>query len=571
MAFGSITWNGTGVIANCDGLSDSIGGTWAELGGGGISYNTDQYLTGSGSIGHVYASKSGFGYYTTNTTYDFSASGTEENQFIYIWINISSSSAFDTLANNGFSFVVGTDTSNYRTYKLAGSGTGENNGWSTGWKLFVFDPTVAGSIADTGTFNLATINMIGLWMDTIVSVRADTIFIDQVAIAKGLRVKDGTGTMDDIVTYCAKTLGTRAWGVFQYKTDFYYSAGSLTVGDNTTATSNVALTSSGSIIGYEISEFYHDTNGWSLTHPSDYNKIILEKNTSYTTDYTATNTGLFGNTDATLNITNESGATLNYIGGSFNRLSAITMTSDQDIQNAVLTDCSTRSINGGVFDNNTVNTSDTITMSATGSFSGNIIYKSIGAVSVLTADLAYVDNGTFISDGSNHAVELTSIGDGSMDWNCVTTDYDTGATGSPVTPTNTGNEDIYVSATTGTISISVASGATTPSIKSAGATVNVIAGLLPITFTVKSKSTGLGIPDAHVMMQRKDTKATITSGVTNGDGIYTDSVAASYNGVDYVGWVRQMDLIDIDYVGQDINGSISSLGADISVSLEIQD
>ena len=502
MAFGSITWNGTGVIANCDGLSDSVGGTWAELGGGGISYNTDQYLTGAGSIGHVYASKSGFGYYTTNTTYDFGISGTEEGQFIYIWINISSSSAFDTLANNGFSFVVGTDTSNYRTYKLAGSGIGENNGWSTGWKLFVFDPTVAGSIADTGTFNLSTINMIGLWMDTIVSVRADTIFIDQVAIAKGLRVKDGIGTMDDIVTYCAKTLGTRAWGVFQYKGRFFYSAGSLTVGDNTTATANAELTSGGSIVGYEISEFYHDTNGWSLTHPIDYNKIILEKNASYTTDYTATNTGLFGSIDATLSITNETGSTLNYSGGSFEELSATIMNSDQNITNAILTDCSTRSINGGIFDNNTVNTSDTITASASGSFSGNNIYKSIGTISVITADLAYSDNNNFTSDGSNHAIELTSIGDGTMDWNCSTNDYDTGATGSPITPTSTGNEDIYITATSASdITISVATGSTIPSVRVAASytgSINVVAGQVTTTITVRDKQTKAVIQNARV-------------------------------------------------------------------------
>ena len=307
MAFTTIAWDGTGTIANCDGLADSAGGTWAEDGGGGISYNTDQYLTGAGSIGHVYAAKSGFGYYTTPTTYNFGSGGNEEGQLIYIWINISSSAAFDTLANNGFSFVVGTDTSNYRTYKLVGNDA--NNGWSTGWKLFTFDPTVPGSIADTGTFDISAITMMGLWMDTIVSVRADTIFIDRIAIAKGLRVT-GTGTMDEIVTYCAKDLPSRAWGVFQYKGRFFYSAGSLTVGDNVNATVDSYLSSTASVIGYEVSEFYHDTNGWSLTHPSTYNKIVLEKHSSYVTDFTAVNTSLFGSPDSKLYLSNDIGATL---------------------------------------------------------------------------------------------------------------------------------------------------------------------------------------------------------------------------------------------------------------------
>ena len=362
MAFGRIEWDGRGVIANCDGLVDSIGGTWAELGGGGISYNTDQYLTGAGSIGHVYASKSGFGYYTTNATYDFSGGGAEEGQFIYIWINISSSSAFDVLANNGFSFVVGTDTNNYRTYKLAGSGVGENNGWSTGWKLFVFDPTIAGSIADVGTFNLATINMVGLWMDTIVSVRADTIFIDQVAIAKGLRAVDGTGSLDELVTYCAKTLSSRAWGVLQYKGRFFYSAGNLTIGDNVGQTLDTTLTSSGAIVGYETSEFYHDTNGWILTHPSTYNNITLEKHASFLTHYQADNTSLFGHTDAPLRMTTEAGATYTATGGGFEGLSATTLDSDQNISNAVITACKALSPNGALMTNCSIgSTTETVT------------------------------------------------------------------------------------------------------------------------------------------------------------------------------------------------------------------
>ena len=76
MAFNSIAWNGIGTVSYCDGLSDSAGGTWAELGGGTISYNTDQAITGAGSIGNTYASKDGFGYYTASTSYDFTPGGT---------------------------------------------------------------------------------------------------------------------------------------------------------------------------------------------------------------------------------------------------------------------------------------------------------------------------------------------------------------------------------------------------------------------------------------------------------------------------------------------------------------
>ena len=83
MAFTSILWNGIGVIADCNSLTDAQGGNWAELGGGGISANTDNPLVPPASIGHVYASKSGYGYYTTPATYNFGAGGNAEGQYIY--------------------------------------------------------------------------------------------------------------------------------------------------------------------------------------------------------------------------------------------------------------------------------------------------------------------------------------------------------------------------------------------------------------------------------------------------------------------------------------------------------
>lgn len=120
----------------------------------------------------------------------------------------------------------------------------------------------------------------------------------------------------------------------------------------------------------------------------------------------------------------------------------------------------------------------------TGSITGGSLKNATGAVAIQTADLSKLaSKPSFESDGSNHAVELTSIGSGNMPWDVTTVGYDEGVTGSPVTPTNTGNEDIYVSATSGTININVASGATTPSIRSAGAVVNVIAGQVTLTLT----------------------------------------------------------------------------------------
>jgi len=71
-----------------------------------------------------------------------------------------------------------------------------------------------------------------------------------------------------------------------------------------------------------------------------------------------------------------------------------------------------------------------------------------------------------------------------MDWSSSLTGTGySGDTGTPVTPTSNGNEAIFVNVASGEITINVATGATTPTIKSAGAIVNVAAGLATLEIT----------------------------------------------------------------------------------------
>lgn len=137
---------------------------------------------------------------------------------------------------------------------------------------------------------------------------------------------------------------------------------------------------------------------------------------------------------------------------------------------------------------------------------------STSSAAVVTGELDLLSNCEFVQAATGgHAVELTSIGDGSMVWDCVTTGYDAGVTGSPVTPTNTGDEDIYVSATTGTVTINVASGASTPSIRSAGATVNVVAGQTTLTLTGIKAGSEVRIYTAGTITELAGTETSTTS------------------------------------------------------------
>jgi uncharacterized repeat protein (TIGR01451 family) len=146
----------------------------------------------------------------------------------------------------------------------------------------------------------------------------------------------------------------------------------------------------------------------------------------------------------------------------------------------------------------TMRLTDLITLGG-GTLTSCSIDRNRNATSVLAATLTNITKCNFISDGSNHAVQLSSIGGGSMTWNNTLSGYVAGVSASPVTPTSTGNEAIYVNVVSGTLTINVAAGATVPSIRSAGATVNVIAGAVTYTITVQNTS-GTKIQNARVYM-----------------------------------------------------------------------
>ena len=284
----NISIEGKGVIANCDSKTADTGGlgtgTWNELGGGTIDTNPDVYLYGNNSIGNQYASKSGYSYFDiqAGNELDFSVGGAEEGQLIYIWLNISAAGAFNTLANNGFSIRLATSITDYRDYKIAGSD--DANGWTGGWKLFVIDPTIAGSVADTGTYDVSSIRDIGVWIDTAASVRADSIWIDQIAVGSGIRVT-GTSTtgFKDIIDYCTD-YANRAWGMFQERDGIYYSFGKLYIGD-TTQIANTSFSDSGRIIQYGTSQFYGSGATWISTFPNTGSGIVIEDNATYTTTF----------------------------------------------------------------------------------------------------------------------------------------------------------------------------------------------------------------------------------------------------------------------------------------------
>lgn len=281
----TITQEGYGILANCDGLTDSAGGTWTATGVNTISNTVDTYLYGTSSIACALSNKSAYILIDkgAGNELDFGVAGTEEGQHIYFWIQCPTIGLLETVANKGLTIRIGTTTGDYREWLIAGSD--DANGWNGAWKCFVLDPTKTGSVTDTGTYDITSLRHFGVWMDTAATAKGDNIFIDQISVAHGLRVI-GTSTTGwlDIVNYCTD-YPNRAWGMFQEREGIYYSYGKTWIGDST-QTAAVSFVDSGRVIQYGESEYWDGTSLWVTSADIDYSGIIIEDASTFSTTFT---------------------------------------------------------------------------------------------------------------------------------------------------------------------------------------------------------------------------------------------------------------------------------------------
>jgi len=521
----TISIEGKGVIANCDSLSNDTGGTgtddWIDLGGGSITDESDAFIYGTTSIGNKYASKSGWTYFNMGVALDFDTAGNEEGQFIYIWLNIAAPNAFDTLANKGFAIRLGNSTTVYREFIIAGED--DSNGWSGGWKLFVVDPTKPGSVSDTGSFDVGAVDLVGIWIDTNASVRAESIFIDQVAVGSGLRI---TGTWDDVtypggawdevLAYCT-AYSSRAWGMLQERDGILYGFGKFYIGDTSQAEATV-FQDSGKILQFGTSQYYI-SSAWASTMPTDAAGIIVEDHATHSTTF---EDGVIVSTD-----NGRSGST--YIGND-----------DQDI---------IMDLYGG---NNA--SSDTLCYGTTftsirGSFNSgnNTGHKFLGCSFIKCSQFdpvgaPVIRNCTFAETAPvtgahsaallwNSSIDIQSCSfianedtDGTYDGHAI--EHDTAIATTYTNLVFSGNEkDVWFSASTGDLEASK-SGTSNPATYTNDSTGTVtFPGSVPITITVVDAD-NVAITTAAVRIEEAN-GTQVAEGDVNGSGIYSTSYGGS--------------------------------------------
>ena len=187
--------------------------------------------------------------------------------------------------------------------------------------------------------------------------------------------------------------------------------------------------------------------------------------------------------NVTTNFDSSTATSFQKLGGSIVGAGTTAFKLAQDIKGVVFTDRTSLTHNGSNFENNTINTSGSMTALSTGTFTNNTFNKAT-ATTVIVTTLNDLDKNTFNSSGTGHAVDLGVIAaTASMNWDNSESGY---------TDLSSGNETIKVSVDAGqTLTINVIAGASTPSVYNIGAgTVSVVAGLSILSFDLNPSITG---------------------------------------------------------------------------------
>jgi hypothetical protein len=363
------------------------------------------------------------------------------NGAFFIWTKFFAPNSLDTLANGGVRVAIGSGTGDYYGWFVDGSDTYQYGGWINYAvdPLFTADQTVGspGGAYNTVGNGWNSINEVkkGNPMNTdIIRYGRGTSIFTLGDLANGYATFDGYALVNDNPT-------TGRFGLIQDQGGSYLWKGLMSLGLSGTPVdfrdSNVAISIANTT---KVSDPFNKIEVHNTGSNIDWDGIGITKVGSVSK-------GQFEMVD---------GATLVFSSCTFTDMDTFIFNKGAGVCN-ILT--------------NTFRRCGVVTQGGA-TITSTLFDAAVGSTALLADDLDLLTDCSFNSSGTGHAIELTVVG--TYSWGNSLSGYDAGATGSPVTPTATGDEAIFVNVGSGTVTLNVAGGATLPSIRSAGATVNVV-------------------------------------------------------------------------------------------------
>lgn len=401
-------------------------------------------------------------YFTDSSTVDY-ASTVRTVLFKIIQTN------FTAIDGLGLQLFVGNDTSNHWRYEIFSATTYPALG---GFQVVPITPTVSGYWTQTvGTPASGVIDFYGIKSDANATAKAPNLGIDAVDyinLGTGLSLDGTGGSFTDFYDYDVGT-NTNRYGVLSEKGGIYYINGVLTIGSSTLTTfsdANRSLVFPDARVATGFSGIDLDLQNAST--------VITIANCTF-----AGRGQVFGpnsDTRPDFEVSSTSGsATVD--GCSFLNFRNVTFTSAASMDGGRI-ECKLLTQNSADIENVTIVTSSDASIAA-------LQDPTFGT----TTDLHDV---AFIQNGNGHAIEIDTA-----------TSYTlTNITFSGYGADTTDSAALDVTATSGTVTINVVGG-TSPTYKSAGATVNIV--LNPVTTTIHTiNSSGTDIVGARVLVVVSD-------------------------------------------------------------------
>jgi len=444
-----------------------------------------------------------------------------------VWQNYMVASNIETYANDGFMLVVGSSTSDFDVWTVGGVDKAPYP--YGGWVNHAVNTSVTADYT-AGTPN-GTEQYIGAAVyvttgsskgevhnvDAIRYGRCSAIF-EHGDITNGYCTFDGFATVND---YNDATNGYNRWGLLSKTSGGYLWKGRMSLG---TATNAVDFRDSNKTVFIQ----------WTPKVTANFN-LIECLNTGSNIEWT-------GITIQTLDTTTAS-------KGRFLMTDQCDVALDQcnfiDMDTFVFSKGATKTVD---ITNGSFRRCAQITQGGA-TITGNLISNSTSQTSIVVDDLSLVTGNTFISDGTNHAVDLGNITSSTtVTWNNILSGYATGTTGDPITEDDTTNAAILVNVSAGQkLTINIASGATIPSVKNDGTgTVAVVANQRTLSFNVSP----LPSPNYEWRLYSTDTAGEFDN-VTEINGVEQET-SATKNSIDTYTYAanqhRILQIISNDYV-----------------------
>jgi len=465
-------------------LCEAIG-TWIEMStrksGAAPVQENRAYIQGQYSISQATSVATGR---TVGLQFDYGSNISWTSGWVFFaWQYWQAPKAIGTWADGGMRFGVGSTAGNTNLWNAQGNDTRRNP--YGGWDNVAIDPEYSPDEVE-GTAVAGTYRYFysAPYMLSSVS-KGNPHCVDAIRYGRGDIVVqygssgDGYATFENMAS--ANDADTARWGLFQEQFGSYLWKGLMSLG---TATNAVEFVDTNRAINVDTTpRTYAGFNKIEINHVDsviDWSGISISS-----LDGAGLSPGKFEVVD---------NADVTFTTCTFTDMDTFIFQSNSTINNTTFRRCGQVTQASGVFD-------------------GCIFEESTANNSLYVTDLDNIDNCAFYSDGSNHAMELSTdhAGNSYILTGCTYTDYAT-VSGS------TGNECIYNNSG-GAVTINVVGG-DMPSIRNGiGATTSLPTSVI-LTMTVKNES-GAVIVGAFAYIDDDDETPYIMNTTTGGDGIAT--------------------------------------------------